>query len=139
MTKYPCPFCKAEFDTVLQLENHVRLSSGDHGPKHSMPEGFNVGVSNVSGPPSPNVSESNVSQTPDPNVSKGPQDGDLTQIQKVAPPVTKTVIKCPDCGSTKEDWISVNAEDSGYNLTEEMKEEYDFICTNCGELLKVRE
>jgi len=148
MTKaYPCPFCPAEFDGVWQLENHVRLSSGDHGPKHSMPKGFKVEVSNVSGPPSPNVSEPNVSETlepnvsepQDPNVAKGLQDGDLSNVQKVEPPKEKPVLKCPECGSTKEYWVSVNAEDHGYNLTDEMKKEYDFICTNCNELIKVRE
>lgn len=143
MTKeFPCPFCEAEFDTAWQLTNHVRISGGEHGPKYSLPKGFKVEVSNVSEPPSPNVSDSNVSQTPESNVSnvsKGPQDGDLTKVQKITLPITKPVLKCPECGSTKEDWVSVNAEDHGYNLTDEMKKEYDFICTNCNELIKVRE
>ncbi|MCK4819934.1 hypothetical protein KA005_29480 [bacterium] len=137
MTKeFPCPFCKAEFDTAWQLTNHVRISGGEHGPKYSLPEGFKVEVSE---PNPPTGEKPNVSQIPETNVSKGPQDGDLTKVQKITLPITKPVLKCPECGSTKEDWVSVNAEDHGYNLTDEMKKEYDFICTNCNELIKVRE
>jgi len=140
MTKeYPCPFCKAEFDTIWQLENHVRISAGEHGPKYTIPDGFKVGNSQ----PNPATEEkqtleTNVSQTPDLNVIKGPQDGDLTNVQKITPPITKPVLRCPECGSSKEDWISINA-DHDYNVTEEMKKEYDFICTECRELIKVRE
>lgn len=142
MTKkgYPCPFCGKECDTAWQLKNHVRASGGEHGPKFTFPEGFKVDVSNVTGPPSPNVTEPNVTQTLEPNVTKGPQDGDLTNIQKIDPPKTKPVLKCPECGSTKEDWIPIaNAEDEGYKVTDEIKKEYDFFCSNCRELIKVRE
>lgn len=141
--EFPCPYCSKEFDTAWALKNHVRISSGEHGPKYSTPEGFKPEKKSNPGPPSPNVSEPNVSETQDSNISQTFKDGDLQTVQKVEPPEEKPVTKweCPSCGAGKEDWISIDEaiKKDLYNISDEDKKEYDFVCTNCDEAIKVRE
>ena len=46
--KYPCPYCNKEYDKTWKVTNHVRISAGDHGPKHSLPKDYKEPEAKVS-------------------------------------------------------------------------------------------
>lgn len=41
--------------------------------------------------------------------------------------------KCPDCGADISHFININET----NVTEEQKQKYDFVCSNCNELINI--
>ena len=135
VNKIKCPYCDKEFNTTWQVTNHVRISAGDHGPKHSLPKDYK--------PPEPNVSTEGLGNDPnlsDPNVSNAQMHSN-TNVTKIEPP-EKPIIKdltCPDCGAHKNQWIAITqAQDYGYNLTEDQLKEYQYICSECNEFIKVK-
>lgn len=134
MTKYKCPYCPKEFAIPWKLVNHVRQSGGNHGPRYSLPKGFDPKELK---PFDSNVSTeglANVSKPFDSNVSMKPID---SNVEVIEPPEKKIVENkvCPDCGSPKEDWININQFP---NATEEERQEYDYVCPSCEELIKVK-
>ena len=45
---------------------------------------------------------------------------------------------CPDCVAPQSEWISTeDAEDYNINLNDVEKQNYDYICPNCNELIKI--
>ena len=45
---------------------------------------------------------------------------------------------CPDCRAPQSKWINTeDAEDHDINLTYEEKQNYDFVCPGCNELINI--
>ena len=135
-----CPYCEAEFDKSWKVTNHVRIASGDHGPKHSLPKDYVEEIED-SKPVSENEKKEDFIKQNNEN-NENNQTIIKKEVIKVELPeklITKTS-ECPDCGANKSEWIEINhARENDINVTDEDIEEYDFVCPSpCYELIKVK-
>ena len=147
--EYKCPYCDKSFKMKHLLVNHVRQSSsGDHGKKYTLPNDFKEKIKIEQNKPQKQQLEQDLNQNDVPAESlqqeekpKVEQNKPIQNITHVDPPeipITKT-LKCPDCGLDKSEWINVKeAYKYDLNLSKEEIAEYDYVCPNCYELIKVK-
>ena len=144
MNNYKCPICGKDFNKPWMVVNHIRVTKGkNHGDWGEFPEDKEV-MELVK-----KYSTKKIEDDKDLDIDKSNTDNDTDldnkdddkNIQKVKPPERKIIKtnKCPDCGADKQQWVSVKtANQFGYELSDDEFKEYDFICSECNELIKVK-
>ncbi|MBA7496673.1 hypothetical protein ES702_07282 [subsurface metagenome] len=142
--EFLCPYCNDGKDWKMKhlLVNHIRQSSGDHGEKYHFPADYKERMGEVTGEENTHSEEGE--QSPDPHIEKPTEKPNIpteTKITKVDPPEIPVVKdhKCPDCGTPKTDWINTKeAFKHEINLSYDEIAEFDYVCPECYELIKVK-
>ena len=140
---HKCPFCDKTFSKQWRVINHIRQCRGrGHGPMGDLPEGFNPntytydkqGVKAATDPLHTNT-QPQTQPEPQPQTKEGSTD---FKVEVINPPIKSTteILLCPDCNTPKTEWLNINQVDEA---TADEKRAYDYMCPNCGELIKINE